>query len=373
MNANFLNVLRSPLRARQPWKAVWIIVSILHGPLRLIFVLLYFIPPRFRPHPQWTYRQAVGNSLLKFWFSFASTVQLRTTKSLEPGSEKECFIVMKPEPPDSYLGVARDKMIKPAAVGGMWYPKPYAADTDSSKKIILHFHGGAYVLGGVRPMECGKAPAMLAKAIQGLVLCPQYRLSSEPNGRFPAALQDSITSYRYLLSLGIPSSKIVISGDSAGGNLALALLRYLSEHSKSLPQVSALLLWSPWLDLAADPNAINRHRNEKSDYLTPKLLKWGLRSYQPSFLEATHAYLSPINNPFTTEVPILLQHGAAEVLVDEQKAFCLQMQKLPGNRIERFESANAPHNIFLDGQILGFMDESEKAVRYARKFLLNNA
>ncbi len=70
----------------------------------------------------------------------------------------------------------------------MWYPERYKPRVNTNKKIVLHFHGGAYVLGGVRPMEGGWGPEVLAKAIHGLVLCPQYRLSSEHRGRFPAAL-----------------------------------------------------------------------------------------------------------------------------------------------------------------------------------------
>ncbi|KAL8728213.1 MAG: hypothetical protein Q9181_005426 [Wetmoreana brouardii] len=357
-----------PIRARQPGKAVWTTLVILLGPFRLMFLFLYFAPKRFRQHPQWTYRQALGNALLKLWFSYASTVEFRTTKSLEPSSEKERFIVMTPAQPDSYSGIVHDKKIKPAPVGGMWYPRLYERDSDSRKKIVLHFHGGAYVLGGVRPKEGGWGPEVLAKAIDGLVLCPQYRLASGINGRFPAALQDSITAYQYLLSLGVSSSNIVISGDSAGGNLALALLRFLGEQSSSMPMPSALLLWSPWVDLAADPNAVESHRNTKSDFITPVLVKWGVHSYRPSFLKANHPYLTPLNNPFATTVPIFMQHGTAEVLFDEQKAFYFQMKEIPGNRIECLETPNAPHDTFLAGQALGWEKEAEEAAKEAASF-----
>ncbi|KAL8909097.1 MAG: hypothetical protein Q9207_000431 [Kuettlingeria erythrocarpa] len=357
-------------RAKQPGKAVWTTLFILSGPFRLVFLLLYFIPKYARPHPQWTYHQAVGNAILKLWFSFASTIEFRTTKSLDPGSEKERFVVMAPASPEAYSEVAYDKCIQPVPIGGMWYPKQYKSTVDIDKKIFLHFHGGAYVLGGVRPMEGGWGPQVLAEATHGLVLCPQYRLSSESKGRFPAALQDSITSYQYVLSQGIPSSRIVISGDSAGGNLALALLRYLGENSSDiLPLPSAVLLWSPWLDLAADPYGVDSHRNRETDYLTPVLIEWGLRTYRPSFLKADHPYLTPLNNAFATKVPLFMQYGTAEVLLDEQRSFCSQMEQIAGNRLERLEIPNAPHNTFLGGQLLGFEKEARDAAGRASEFL----
>ncbi|KAL8829799.1 MAG: hypothetical protein Q9191_001802 [Dirinaria sp. TL-2023a] len=360
-----------PFLAVQPWKAVWTIFLILTAPFRLTFLLLRFIPKNIRQHPQWTYYQAVANALLEHWLSFASTIEYQSQKSLEPGSEKERFVVMNPAKAEIYSGVVNDEWIQPASTGGMWYPKLYESNVDKNKHIILHFHGGAYVIGGVRPKEGGWGREILAKAINGSVFCPQYRLSSKLKGRFPAALQDSITSYQYLLALGIPSSRIIISGDSAGGNLALALLRYLGEQNNFslMPLPSAMLLWSPWLDLAADPYAVERHRNSQTDYLTHALLQWGSRPYRPPFLKANHPYLSPLNNPFATKVPVFMQYSTAEVLFDEQKAFYLQMREIPSNNIERLEMPNVPHDIFLVGDLLGFEKQTIDAAESAYKFL----
>ena len=360
-------------RARQPLKAVWTALFTLLLPFRFGLLLLYFISKRGRPNPQWTYHQAVGNALLRIGFSFASTVEYQTVSSLEPGAEKERFVVMEPANPTSYLGVARDKFIQPAKIGGVWYPKLYQNEVEDGKMVALHLHGGAFVLGGVRPKEWGWGPGNLAKAIDGYVFCPQYRLSSGAKGRFPAALQDGITSYEYLLSQGIPSSRIVFSGDSAGGNLVLAMLRYVGEQRSPLPSPIAALLWSPWLDLAADSNSVEHHRNYKTDYLTPVLIRWGLRTYRPSFLDANHPYLSPFNNPFPTKVPIFMQNGTAELLFDEQVTFYSQMRDIAGNKVERFEVINAPHNIFLGGQLLGFEDEIIKATDKAYQFLKDQA
>lgn len=78
------------------------------------------------------------------------------------------------------------------------------------------------------------------------VLMPQYRLVCNPGCRFPAALQDVVTSYHYLThELGVPANKVIVSGDSAGGNLAIALLRYLAEYGEKvgLEAPKAAWLW----------------------------------------------------------------------------------------------------------------------------------
>ena len=355
--------------ARQPGKAVWTTFFILSAPLRLAFLLVYYIPKALRQHSQWTYHQAFGVTLLKIWFDYASAVEFRTTSSLEPGAERERFVVMKPATSDLYRGILQDPEIKPATIGGMWYPKLYDSTEDKAKTVVLHFHGGAYVLGGCRPKEGGWGPEVLAKSISGLVFCPQYRLASNPDGRFPAALQDAVTSYQYLLEHGIPASQIVLSGDSAGGNLVVVMLRYLVDHKGVLPDPLAALLWSPWLDVAADPHSVDRHRNTKSDYLTSPLVKWAQRSYVPSFMEANHPYITPLNNEFSTNVAMFMQCGTAEALYDEQRSFMKNMRDIPGNKIEFLEIANAPHNTFLGGAILGFAKEARDAADAARKFL----
>ena len=147
------------------------------------------------------------------------------------------------------------------------------------------------------------------------------------------------------------------------------MLRYLGENGSCLPLPFAALLWNLWLDLAADPYAVESHRNSKTDYLTPGLIEWGLRAYRLSFLKATHPYLTPLNNPFATKVPAIVQYGTAEVLLDEQRAFCSQMEEIAGNSLERWEIPYAPHNTFLGGQLLGFGKEARDAAMMANKFL----
>ena len=79
---------------------------------------------------------------------------------------------------------------------------------------------------------------------------PQYRLSIDDSTRFPAGLQDVVTSYCYLTQeLGVPASKIVLSGDSAGANLVLAFVKYLAEYGSQVPLDNPRAAWL-WLVLS---------------------------------------------------------------------------------------------------------------------------
>lgn len=212
-------------------------------------------------------------------------------------------------------------------------------------------------------------PVKMGKELSAMILCPQYRLASNPDGRFPAALQDALTSYHYLLDLGIPASQIILSGDSAGAHLAISLLRYLVSTEAPLPPPSAALLWSPWTNLAATAQDMDRHRNSKSDYLTSVWLEWGKRCFVPSTLQISHPYISPLSHPFASETPIWIQVGQAEILYDQGVQFTKNMGAISSNRIGLHEIPRALHDMFAAGGSLGFERESTEALAAARRFL----
>ncbi|HEX2621291.1 MAG TPA: alpha/beta hydrolase fold domain-containing protein, partial [Phototrophicaceae bacterium] len=110
-------------------------------------------------------------------------------------------------------------------------------------KVILYFHGGGYVSG-----TCFSHRTHVAKFVRGAgvkALLFEYRLA--PEHPFPAAHDDALAAYTWLLSQGILSSNIVFMGDSAGGGLALATLIALRDQNQPLP--SAVVALSPWTDL----------------------------------------------------------------------------------------------------------------------------
>jgi acetyl esterase/lipase len=161
--------------------------------------------------------------------------------SLEPDAEKERFVRMNPQD-CIYNGVLRSSAVQLAIVGGTWYPKLFQPG-DEQKTVIFHFHGGSFLWGNGRQADCAFLAATILKRIPATALFVQYRLASDPACTFPAAVQDAVTAYKHLLDMNIPASKIVVSGDSAGGNIAIALLQYLSTaDGDSLPSPSAALL-----------------------------------------------------------------------------------------------------------------------------------
>ncbi|KAL8909848.1 MAG: hypothetical protein Q9171_004835 [Xanthocarpia ochracea] len=362
MRSGFIHHLRA---------LIWTVITVTVYFFRVPLMGLYYIPGICRQHPKWTYRQAIGVQLLRIWFKYASTVMFSFPISLEPGKEAERFVVIEPSTRDIYgaLPDTSDLTVKPKPIGGTWYPRLYNATDDATRQVILHFHGGGYVLGSTRDSECRSAALTLCKNLDSLSFFAQYRLASSPEGRFPAAFQDALTAYAYLIDIGVRSSNIVLSGDSAGGHLVVMLLRYLSENGGLLGDPRAALLWSPWLNLATNPEEIDRSKNNTTDFVLGAFVKWAVESFVPPDMDLMHRYLSPLYHPFSTTTPIWIQVGHREVLHEEITLFADRMIRMTDNIVEILEVPYAPHDIFLAGTILGFESEVEDATKVAARFL----
>jgi epsilon-lactone hydrolase len=139
-----------------------------------------------------------------------------------------------PMPPKAFAVTSVD-------TGGV---KAEVVSWEGSERDILYLHGGGYVLGS--PLLFRDLTWRLAKSARARVWCIDYRLA--PEHPYPAALEDAVTAYRWLLAGGAAARRIVIMGDSAGGGLALATLLKLRDEGIALPAAAAAL--SPWTDLA---------------------------------------------------------------------------------------------------------------------------
>ena len=109
---------------------------------------------------------------------------------------------------------------------------------------LLHLHGGGYLLGsafGYRPLA-----GALALAADTGVLLPDYRLA--PEHQFPAAIEDAVTAYEWMLDRGVDAEEVILAGDSSGGGLVVSVLLTLEE--RGLPQPGGAVLMCPWVDLA---------------------------------------------------------------------------------------------------------------------------
>ncbi|EJD08015.1 alpha/beta-hydrolase [Fomitiporia mediterranea MF3/22] len=153
-------------------------------------------------------------------------------------------------------------------------------DSDSNKlPCLLFFHGGGYFSGSVDQVRFAIEVMALMPAIR--IFAVSYRLA--PQYPFPCAIQDALASYLYLINPpfdvkhAVDPKQLIISGDSAGGGLALALFQIIRDNN--LPKPAGGILISPWCDLTHSfPSTI--HTNTKTDFIP----KYGLSIYRPSFL-----------------------------------------------------------------------------------------
>ncbi|KAL9580464.1 MAG: hypothetical protein Q9212_004483, partial [Teloschistes hypoglaucus] len=239
----------------QPIKTFYLTLVVLTIVIRLPLWLLVSIFSSTRLTPSFTFKQNIMVHIAKIAGHHFSLTHHHSTLTLDPGDEGARFERIKPSTKGIYKGVLEDQEIKPVEIGGTWYPdipsRPSTTTTtsDSKKKeekkrsgVILHLHGGAFVDGDGRTKTLGFAASLLTKHTPHNVFAPQYRLASNPNCRFPAALQDALTAYHHLLHTHhYPPHEIILSGDSAGGNLVIALLRYIidTQPSTKLPKPRA--------------------------------------------------------------------------------------------------------------------------------------
>ena len=179
----------------------------------------------------------------------------------------------------------------------------------SHEKVILYLHGGGYVTGSIEDhrMMCG----LLANSTEAKVLSPEYRLA--PEHPFPAALDDSLKVYQWLLDQGYLSKNIIVAGDSAGGGLSVATVLALKERSGSLP--AAVVCLSPWVDLTLKGQSHTTKAKAEAMLQTDVLREWALCYTDESNL--INPLVSPIYGDFHGFPPLLIQVGSEEILLDD--------------------------------------------------------
>ncbi|KAF9697896.1 hypothetical protein EKO04_004321 [Ascochyta lentis] len=370
------------LLTRQPVKGVYVLAALGFELFRLPLFILKYLTSYGRQHPEWTFRQALTTRIVFAVVYHIANIQANQPVPLTPGNEKERFVRIKPAGDDQYKGPLRiNNDIQPVEIGATWYPKPLSASADkSSLKVILHIHGGAFVSGDGRTAASGYFAKLLQKHVGAThILMPQYRISTLPASKtsnpFPAALQDSLTAYLYLLKdLHIAPSDIILSGDSAGANASISLLRYISEHGAdlSLPNPSAALLWSPWIDPSdTSGDFVHNNPNYPTDYLSLPFTLWGSGAYAGSGGNAvlSHPYVSHKNQTFKTPVPLFVNTGSGEILYFDDCEWAQKMKEA-GNDVTLDVEKHMPHDVLLLGNILGFDKEANACAKRAGEWLI---
>jgi len=358
-----------------PGKFLWTLWALTLNAVRLPFWLIYLIPSSLRQNKNWTYRQAVGVRILKAFLGYMSVIEIKIPTPLKPGREGDAFVVIQPGKSSKYVGVvASDSQTKPETIGGTWYPKRPSSASEIGN-VVLHFHGGAYVIGDGRKADAGfAAKTLIGNTSATHVFAPQYRLASN-GARFPAQLQDGITSILYLHeTLNIPASRILISGDSAGANLCLSLLRYIADNQEAkLPQPVCAWLWSPWVNPGdtLTPGNFSQSPHEPTDYLNESFGQWGARSITPnaaSGVTLKHPNIDIQNNAFETPTPLFFSAGECEMLFHDIVKTCDAFKSISGNKVALEIEKGAVHDIILIGKVVGMEKEAAFGVKRAENF-----
>jgi len=205
-------------------------------------------------------------------------------------------------------GLAADVGVEPVnanGIGAEWTATP----NDARDAALLYLHGGGYVIGSLDSHRHLVAAAGRAAGIAALAL--DYRLA--PEHPFPAAVDDAVAGYRFLLGRGIRPDRVAIAGDSAGGGLVVAAM--LAIRQAGLAQPACGWCISPWVDM----EAIGETMSTKAE-VDPMVQRPGLLEMAGFYLGGADPR-SPLAAPIYADLkglaPLLIQVGAAETLLDD--------------------------------------------------------
>ena len=254
------------------------------------------------------------------------------------------------------FGNNREVEVMETTVGSMYAEWIRVDRPHSGKKIILYCHGGGYSTGS--PLYARTLTTKLASLLSMDVFCFDYRLA--PEHPYPAAVDDAQAAWDYLMLQGYGAKDIFVAGDSAGGNLALALGLRLKEQKRMLP--AGFVLMSPWTDLTVsgkthetkadvDPVLNQNYLNEMIENYVPQAKKVqeqetadlqaagteegkpGAKPVSSNFEELfdteylQNPEISPLFGDFTGFPPTYIQVGELEVLMSDSIMLQKKMSK----------------------------------------------
>lgn len=215
--------------------------------------------------------------------------------------------------PNALAAEIRVQAVKADTVPARWII-PVGVGDDAP--VIVYFHGGSYRYGSFE--SHAELVSRLGKAAAARVLFVEYRLA--PPDRFPAAVDDAVAALRWI-GRAQPRARVVVSGDSAGGALALAALITLRDAGEPLPR--AALLICPWVDVSARNGSLSE--NAQWDWALPAdFIDWAAgyadeAAWQDPRVSPSYANLAGLP-------PLFIQVGGAEMLLDQVRAFALKAE-----------------------------------------------
>jgi epsilon-lactone hydrolase len=203
-------------------------------------------------------------------------------------------------------GLASDVSVEVTSANGV--PAEWTS-TPQADAVLLYLHGGGFVIGSLyshRHLVCEAG-----RAARAFTLALDYRLA--PEHPFPAAVEDAVAGYRFLLARGYTPGRIAIAGDSAGGGLVVSAM--IAVRDAGLPQPACGWCISPWVDL----EALGETMSSKAA-ADPTVQKAGILDMARLYLNGADPR-SPLAAPIYADLaglaPLLIQVGAAETLLDD--------------------------------------------------------
>ncbi|MCL6573096.1 MAG: alpha/beta hydrolase [Bacillus sp. (in: Bacteria)] len=207
--------------------------------------------------------------------------------------------------------------VEPFQIDGI-YAEWISNNQTVKDKVILYLHGGAY---GYCSAETHRSLAARIMNETGVkVLLPEYRLA--PEHPFPAALEDTLIVYHWLLNQGFDPSTIIFAGDSAGGGLSVAATLLLKDRNEPLP--AAVICLSPWVDLTSSGDSYSKNKY-KDPYLSLGPVKKAAQSYAGSE-RLDHKFISPVFGDFSGFPPLHIQVGSVEILLSDAEKLAHQAE-----------------------------------------------
>lgn len=257
------------------------------------------------------------------------------------------------------LPVEPDVKCEPVDAGGVkaeWVSAPGA----DAGRVILYLHGGGYVIGSINTHRA--ISGRISRAAKARVLLIDYRLA--PEHPFPAAVEDSIAAYRYLLAQGTRPGRLAIAGDSAGGGLTIATLVAIKEAKLPMPAAGVGL--SPWVDMEGIGESMTT--KAKAD---PMVQKDGLLQMAAAYLGGKDPR-SPLAAPLYADLsglpPLLIQVGTAETLLDDSTRLAERARKSGVNvTLEPWENMVHVWQAFAP-----ILDEGQQAIDKIGAFVLKH-
>lgn len=251
--------------------------------------------------------------------------------------------------------IPKDVGIERFKIGNI--PAEWISVPEANEEIVFYnLFGGGYIMGTLESRRW--IPYHVSRVTNLRCLNIEYRLA--PEYPFPAALDDSINSYKWLISKGFDPKKIIIGGESAGGGLAIATLLKLKEEKISLPAAGVLM--SPWVDLTASGESIIR--NQKFEPLILEGIKNMAKSYAQKE-SLSNPLISPVFADLKGLPPLLIQAGGIEALVDDSISLA-ERAKTAGVEVKLEIYENMTHVFQNFGEELS---ESRKAFVSVNEFI----